>query len=201
MVHLWANHFLNGTWSPFIEEKYPNYVNGLKEWFEKNKAKIIFGEGNLINNKLRFRGHPDFVGTIKDEDGIGLIDFKTSNAVQPWWKLQLAAYANLAECNKEEIGIDKLSWVASLSVNKDGEVTFNKYLIEDISKEPMCKFMNMLYFYTRWYTLDRVADNDFTNSIRLMTKKLGLSAKQLLSNYVRYNVEHKKSRFKKVKGA
>jgi len=200
-VHSWANHFLNNIWDPFVEEEYPNYVTGLKKWFENNEAKIIFGEGNLINKESGFRGHPDFVGTIKDEDGFGLIDFKTSNSVQPWWKLQLAAYASLAECNKEEIGIDKLSWVASLSVNKEGEVTFNKYDKKEIDKEPLKKFMNMLYFYTRWYTLSNKEDNEFTKSMSLLSKKFGLSTQQLLANYVRYNAVHHKSHFNKVKGA
>lgn len=200
MVHLWANRYLNGIWDPFNEEKYPIYVGGLKKWLEDNKAKLLYGEIELKNNELEFRGHPDFIGTIKSEEGIGLIDFKTSDANQPWWKIQLAAYFNLVDVNKEELKLKGLDWAASLRVDKEGKTTFKKYTREEMTKESFKKFLNLLYFNKKVYTLEKVEDNAFYKHIQKVCKKQSYSTGQALANYIRFDPAHKKSLFGGVKG-
>lgn len=200
-VHLWANHFLNGIWSPFLEEEHPNYIEGLKTWLEKYEARLIFGEGRLENNQLGFNGHPDFIGTINSEEGIGLIDFKTSNSVQPWWKIQLAAYLNLAEANEDKVGYSKIYWAASLSVDKRGDVTFKKYTREEMKKEAFTKFMNLLRYYKNVYTLDKIEDNEFCKHVVKYGKKHNYSNEKMLSNYIRYSIYNRNSYFEGVKGA
>ena len=200
-VHLWANRFLNGVWDPFIEKEFPEYVGGLKNWLETNKARIIFGEGILTNHEEGFNGHPDFIGTIKDEEGIGLIDFKTSNSPQTWWPIQLAAYTNLAECNKEETGVETIEWAASLSVNKEGACDYKKYTKKELTGSLYRKFLNLLYYYRKVYTLAPMEENEFTKHIQKLKKKNQYSNRKIIANYIRYDAKEDKSYFNNIKGA
>jgi hypothetical protein len=196
-VHSWANSYLRHIWNPFVEEKHPSYVGGLKKWFKDNKAKLIFGEGQLINKKMGFNGHADFVGTIDEEDEIGLIDFKTSQASQPWWKLQLAAYLNLFDCNRKEMGLGKIGWTASLRVDRDGEVSFERYSREEMENKYFPRFKNMLdYFYLSRPGGCKDRDSSFLEEVRAVRKKTSKDVNKVLANYVRYGTSHTRSLFK-----
>lgn len=198
LVHSWANSYLRYIWDPFAEEKHPSYVGGLKKWFIDNNAKFIFGEGQLVNKSLGFNGHADFVGTIDGEEDTGLIDFKTSQASQPWWKIQLAAYLNLFDCNRKEMGLGKIGWTASLRVDRDGNTSFERYSREEMENDYFPKFKNMLdYFYLTRTGGCKERDTSFLEEVRLARKKSSKDVKKVLANYVRYDISHVKSLFNK----
>lgn len=196
LVHSWANSYLRSIWNPFTEEKHPKYVGGLKEWFVKNKAKLVLGEERLLNEELGFNGHSDFIGTIEEEDGLGLIDFKTSQASQPWWRIQLAAYMNLFDCNRERLGLDVLEWTASLRVDKEGNTRFEKYSREEMETKYFTKFKTMLdYFYLTQTKSCKGIDTSFLEKVNSIRKETSSNEKKVLANYVRYDTSSAKSLF------
>ena len=69
----------------------------------------------LTDQALRFCGMPDFIGVVEIRRGCGLIDWKTSLGIEPWFRLQGAAYRHLAGVN----GM-RTDWGGNLRLKADG---------------------------------------------------------------------------------
>lgn len=197
-VHKWANNFLTKVWDPFTEEEYPEYVYGLKTWLESNEAKLMAGEVELENKNLHITGHPDFIGRIKGEPGLGIIDFKTSQARQPWWKLQLAGYYLLATEKGGNLSPYPIEWCASLRVDKTGKSVFDLYSKETVQTEFKEKFINLLglYRYTNNAVKPKISVDRFIKEYKTIVNT-GIDRRKVLDNYIRYNAENSKSLFNK----
>lgn len=136
------------TFGTKIDDKLRNlgYTDSFDKWFALAKPGIKFVEKRLTDESLCFSGKPDFIGTIEGQDGLGLIDYKTSNSYQKHWGLQISAYAHLAIRH----GMD-IKWGGSLRIRKDGSLPiFNQVFIDGfdpIGASLFSKFNAMLDLY------------------------------------------------------
>lgn len=201
-VHSWANNYLKKIWDPFSQDEYPEYIEGLKSWIDDNKAEISFGETRLFHKKLNYSGKPDFIGTIESEEGFGLIDFKTGQARQPWWKLQIAGYCDLVSFDL--CGLSKwpheIQWCGSVRIDKEGKVSFDKYDLLEIGTKYLDKFYNVkkLYCSSLETGNNKKKLDSFTIAYNNALKN-EKNSKKVIANYIRYDVDNKKSLFYKEK--
>lgn len=84
--------------SPEDADKAHTGFAAFREWQEDNKFKITHTELNLVSEKYRYGGCPDWLGTINGVPALG--DLKTANGSYPEGILQIAAYRNLLTENK-----------------------------------------------------------------------------------------------------
>lgn len=73
------------------------YVDSYLSWFPA-VAEVVSVERRIVH-PLGFTGQPDLVCRMDGDKGLAVVDFKTSVAPARWWRLQLAAYRELAELN------------------------------------------------------------------------------------------------------
>jgi len=102
---------------PLIPAPLPEYlprINSFRRWFDANVDEVLEIEPELVDDGLRFVGHPDLI-LISKQWGLCLPDIKTAEAYQPIWVAQLSAYHHLAK---------KVGYVAeftfSLMLSSDG---------------------------------------------------------------------------------
>jgi len=103
------------------------FLDSFKLWNNIAMPSPIFLEKRLLDNSLVISGQPDFIGTMVGQDGIGIIDYKTSTSFQKHWNIQVCAYAYLAVIN----GIN-ISWGGSLRIKKDGSMPIFNQVFFDI---------------------------------------------------------------------
>ena len=94
-VHAACAAYLQGLYVP--KSNWPLYFESFKRWADKAIDKVISVERRLIDTQFGFCGKYDLIATLKGDDTPTLIDFKTSQARQNWWQIQLSAYRFLAE--------------------------------------------------------------------------------------------------------
>jgi hypothetical protein len=79
----------------YIEQATASF-RAYREWKAQCRVRMLHQERSLVSEKYQYGGTIDLICIINN--GIGLIDFKTSNGCKgpyPGQKVQLAAYANL----------------------------------------------------------------------------------------------------------
>ena len=116
-VHQLCALYAQGLWIEEVPDKYAGYFNSFKLWFDQFVEKTILVEEELRDEERGYCGHPDWIGLLKGDSGLTLLDWKTALALSKGWRLQLAGYKMLAEKNGYPI-----TRVASLRPQKDGKI-------------------------------------------------------------------------------
>lgn len=121
---------------------YGNFYHSFIKWHEACDPLPLMSEERLVDSSLGLTGKPDFIGVIRNKNGLGLIDFKTSAHVQPQWKFQVAAYVYLATINGFTI-----DWGATLSINKEGNTAKLDYVfVFDSIDNKYLKTLQKIFF-------------------------------------------------------
>ena len=99
---------------------------------------MVVIEKRLYSKKHAYCGQPDFIGRLKGENHLRLIDWKSPLTIKEIWYSQCAAYKNLAQEN----GIDIKS-TGVLRLKKDGSQPI--YTESNDSDRDFQAFLNALY--------------------------------------------------------
>ncbi len=88
-----AAHALD-VWHPAIHKELVPYVDSGIEWYETNVTKVLCVEERFVDKKNKYTGQIDILAETLN-DGLALIDWKTSVAAYDIWELTTGGYANL----------------------------------------------------------------------------------------------------------
>ena len=108
-VHEACAAYLMGTFRPPLAPEHQPYFDSARRWINMAVDKVLLCEERLVDPVLRYCGKPDLICTLRGEPEAVLIDFKTSQAEYPAWKLQVAAYRKLAAGEKKIFTVRGLS--------------------------------------------------------------------------------------------
>lgn len=114
-VHSYCTAYAKGLWDLDPEDHLKGYVDSFKTWYDAHVDKLISSEIRLYDDELIFSGRYDMIVQLKGEEGLTLIDLKTSAAFQKDWPVKLAAYVHLLHHN--QIYVEK---ALSIRLKKDG---------------------------------------------------------------------------------
>ena len=110
-IHLALDAFIEGLPMKISDPSYQGYLESASN-FMKDK-KFIIKPRRFFDDELMITGECDAI--YKEEDGLVLVDFKTSSKESKTWMLQGSAYAHLAR--KSGYNIKRIEFVHLL---KDG---------------------------------------------------------------------------------
>lgn len=102
-------------WIDEIPDSCVGFFHSFSEWYGDFVEETVMVEQTMIHPTLHFKGTPDTIVRIKGDAGDCLIDWKTPRALSKSWRLQLAAYCELARVNGYPV-----ERVASLQPHPDG---------------------------------------------------------------------------------
>lgn len=131
-VHECCEAYVKKNWiMPILPPNWRPYFQSFKKWADEylDTDNVILTEKRLVCHKEKFTGKLDFVGYIKGSRTAVLLDWKTGQAVENWWKLQLAAYKYLIEKNEESSNIPRR--IASVRLKKDGTGCLVNYYLDN----------------------------------------------------------------------
>jgi len=102
------DQFDNPKYNPDVWQMFLRFV----EFWEMYEPKLIETEVHLFSDELKVAGTCDLV--CKIEDKLWIIDFKTSNHVQPTYEIQTAVYGQCyKECYGKEVDNYGILWLKS----------------------------------------------------------------------------------------
>lgn len=133
-VHAACSAYSQGLWVAPLNEDEIRYFFSFKIWFNTLVDSVELSEPELESKKYGYCGHPDIILKIKGDKGLTLIDFKTPLSEQKTWKVQIAAYRQLAkEADYEtkrgcSLRLKKDGSRAILSEYTDNDTDFNAFL-------------------------------------------------------------------------
>ena len=138
-VHRICSALVQGLWVPSIPEECRGYIESFRLWMPYIEETVLV-EKELVDKKLGYRGRPDWIGRIRGDKTLTVLDWKTPLAKGRLWQAQLAAYGHLAEVNLGPIGR-----IASLRLKPDGK----KPILDDYRRDPhdMAAFVSALNAY------------------------------------------------------
>ena len=102
-------------WIDEVPESCAGFFRSFTTWFDEFVEEVVLVEQPLIHPTLHYRGTPDIILRIKGDSVLTLPDWKTPLALSKSWRLQLAAYRELARVNGYPV-----ERVASLQPRPDG---------------------------------------------------------------------------------
>ena len=110
-------------------------------------VEVVLVENRLFDNRLKFSGQPDIIGMVKGDRYLTLIDLKTGQAEEGWWKLQNAAYRHLAKIDR---GIESHHGM-SVRLKADGSGCLCKRYQNDyrIEFNYFLGALNLWYFFNK----------------------------------------------------
>lgn len=126
-VHSACFAHITGAYVVPLRPSWSGYFDSFRRWCDTAKPQVELAEERLIDEKYGYCGQMDFIGTTELRDGRGLIDWKTSSSFEKWFRLQGAAYRNLAEKNGY-----KTEWGGNLRLKADGSMPLFDYWPENI---------------------------------------------------------------------
>ena len=110
-------------WIDEIPDSCAGFFHSFSEWFGDFVEETVMVETTLIHPTLHFKGTPDTIIRMKGDSVLTLPDYKTPRALSKSWRLQLAAYRELARVNGYPV-----ERVASLRPHPDGgRAKFDEY--------------------------------------------------------------------------
>lgn len=97
-VHEFAASYARGL---FVDEESISphcrgFFHSFKDWIDHHVYEVHLVERELVDPINCYKGHPDLIVIIRGDITLSLVDLKTPRVQSPLWRLQLAAYANLA---------------------------------------------------------------------------------------------------------
>lgn len=117
MVHRACGAMAKGVWAPQVPQEYAGYVESFSIWFRQAVVEALLVEPELVHPVYGYCGHPDLIVRIKGDNAYSLLDLKTPAVAYKSWRVQLAAYRELANANDCPIGR-----VFSVRLKKDGKL-------------------------------------------------------------------------------
>lgn len=102
-------------WIDEIPDSCVGFFSSFTAWFLDFVEEVILVEKTLVHPTLHYKGTPDIILRIKGDTVLTLLDWKTPRALSKSWRLQLAAYRELARVNGYPV-----ERVASLQPHPDG---------------------------------------------------------------------------------
>lgn len=97
-VHRYAASYATGLWSP-IDVDIEGFCRSFASWFDAHVIEVVAVEQRLYSRKHGYCGQPDFIGKLKGDKQLRVIDWKTPLAIKEIWYAQCSAYKNLAHEN------------------------------------------------------------------------------------------------------
>ena len=104
-VHKICESIISGLGELGVDEEAFNYVESFKLWWKDQP--VIAMEKRFYCDDLMVTGQVDLI--IETDEGLTLIDFKTSSSPSKTWKAQASAYYYLAK--KSGLNIQKIYFV------------------------------------------------------------------------------------------
>ena len=143
-VHLWVEQFIKAKTKKDIPElpKDPKVYNGVSavlKWVDEHNVKFLSSEKHIYSKKYKYAGIMDAEAVIGGKTCV--IDFKTSKAIYPEMRLQVAAYqaASEEESGKEYSG-DK--WIVKFG-KEDGEFEAHQFGEQEEDFKAFVSAMNL----------------------------------------------------------
>jgi hypothetical protein len=155
-AHAAAAAHLQGLYAPPLQPDWQLYVESFKKWADLAIDKVIVVEQRFVNKKLGYCGQPDLVAVLKGEKYPVLIDWKTGQAHQKFWALQITAYRTLLEHN----GIETYKGL-SVRLKKDGSGCLATQHGNNTSGHEWNVFVGLLNSYT-YFNNGRSAEKSLT---------------------------------------
>jgi hypothetical protein len=123
-VHKICEGIVSGIGEIGVEDETWGYVESFKKWWERG-VDVVKMEERFWDDELRLTGQVDFI--IRTEEGLAIVDIKTSSRPSKTWPAQGSAYAYLAK--KAGYDIKKIFF---LHLNKHGkEPKLYEYPVDD----------------------------------------------------------------------
>jgi predicted RecB family nuclease len=113
--HRLAALYAQKLWIDEVPESCVGFFRSFTTWFDEFVEEVVLVEQPLVHPTLHYKGTPDAIVRIKGDSGLILLDWKTPRALSKSWRLQLAAYCELARVNGHPV-----ERVASLQPHPDG---------------------------------------------------------------------------------
>jgi len=101
-VHACAAAHLLGLYVPKLKPDWQGYFDSFKRWADLVIDKVFIVEKRLSDKRLGYCGQPDTIVILRGDRYAVLPDWKSSQAYQSWWEIQVGAYRALAEANGYE---------------------------------------------------------------------------------------------------
>lgn len=142
-----------------VLEDYP-HMAPFHAWLEKAGLKILEHEVTVFSENYNYAGTLDLL--CENDQGIGLIDFKTGKGIYPEYALQVAAYARADFIGRRDGSTSKMphvDWCACLHLRPDF-AAIHKVRDIDIS------FTSFLYLREVFRWQNEMASNAFDGVIR-----------------------------------
>ena len=98
LVHTAAACHALGAWCKPLPDIYEDYLKSFKHWYDRHVTEAILVEQRFTDDVLGYTGQLDLVARLFNNDLV-LVDIKTPLAESKSWKVQVAAYCNLAAEN------------------------------------------------------------------------------------------------------
>jgi hypothetical protein len=96
LLHAICAAHAKGKWYPGYPDDLGGYLDSFRRWFEL-VDKVLLTEEYLESSLWGFCGTPDLVCTLKNDDRIVLVDYKSPLAYNRSWDLQTAGYKILVD--------------------------------------------------------------------------------------------------------
>lgn len=140
LVHRICAAMVQGLWVPEIPDECQGYIDSFRKWMPYIEETVLV-EPALVHKALGYRGRPDWVGRIKGDKALTIVDWKTPLAKGRLWRAQLSAYWHLAGCNIDRV----VSRIASLRLKPDG----SRPILDDYILDPndIAAFVSALNAY------------------------------------------------------
>lgn len=117
-VHAACVAYCLGVWVVPLDKSASGYFESFREWFDAYVKEVIFCEKDLVDNVNKFKGRPDIVVKLVDEN-LWVVDIKTPVTEGPTWKAQCAAYRHLVVKDRERSGFISNPLTGALRINPD----------------------------------------------------------------------------------
>lgn len=126
-VHKICEGIIQGLGEFGIDEETEQYVESFKKWWEKGHEVIVM-EKRFWCDELRITGQVDLIlKTPGIDEGLAIVDLKTSSKPSPTWQAQGSAYAYLAK--KAGYDIRKIYFIHLLKTGKEAKIY--EYPVDD----------------------------------------------------------------------
>lgn len=165
-VHTICEGIVAGLGELGVDDETWGYVESFKIWWEAGHS-VVEVEKRFWEDELRITGQLDFI--VEYEDGLAIVDIKTSSRPSKTWPAQGAAYAMLAK----QAGYD-IKKVIFLHLSKHGKAPkLYDYPVDDSF------FLAILRVYNHFYgkiTVSKPIPQEKTNNEKKRSKRCDASA-------------------------
>ena len=97
-VHQYIAMKLLNLWIPGgIEPHYRGYMDSFTSWYDEVVEQTLYVEKEVVCSCWGFLGHIDWVGIIRGDKGLTILDWKSPVTEAKSWLLQLSSYKHLIE--------------------------------------------------------------------------------------------------------